>query len=250
MPERKTSEVRLISVINSVLEKGGKVLIPVPAVGRAQEIMLVLDNYMRDRLLNETPIFLEGMVNEATAIHTAFPEYLAKTIRDLIFNQGISPFQSDHFVNVKDSSVRQEILQGGPCIILATSGMLEGGPSVEYFKEMASDERNALVLVSYQIEGTLGRRLQKGLVEVPMIADNGKVEIVKNKIKVYTVEGFSGHSDRNQLIAYVRKIRPKPERVIVGHGEKAKGVGMSNSFREIFRLPASAPEVLETIRLK
>ena len=250
MPARKTSEGRLVSIVNSTMEKGGKVLIPVPAVGRAQEIMLVLDDYMKQGLLKEAPIYLEGMVNEATAIHTAYPEYLAKNIRDLIFNQGTNPFQSDHFVNIKDSTARQEVLQGGPSIILATSGMLEGGPSVEYFKEMTSNERNTLVFVSYQIEGTLGRRLRKGLVNVPIMTDKGKVEIVKNKLGVNTVEGFSGHSDRNQIIAYVRKIYPKPERIIVGHGEKAKCSSISKAFREIFRIDTLAPEVLETIRLK
>jgi KH/beta-lactamase-domain protein len=250
MPTRKISEERLVSIINSTMEKRGRALIPVPAVGRAQEIMLILDDYMRQGLLREAPIYLEGMVNEATAIHTAYPEYLAKNIRDPIFDQGINPFQSDHFVNIKDPTARQEILEGGPSIILATSGMLEGGPSVEYFKEMASNERNTLLFVSYQIEGTLGRRLQKGLVNVPLMINNGKVEAVKNKLRVNTVEGFSGHSDRNQIMAYVRKIYPKPERIIVGHGEKAKCSSISKAFQEIFRIKALAPEVLETIRLK
>jgi len=66
------------------------------------------------------------MITEATAIHTAYPEYLAREVRDQIFRQGTNPFQSDYFVNVKDPSIRGEILQGGPCIVLATSGMLEG----------------------------------------------------------------------------------------------------------------------------
>jgi KH/beta-lactamase-domain protein len=250
MPAREMSERKLITIINSTIEAGGKILIPVPAVGRAQEIMLVLDNYMRKNLLKEVPIFIEGMVKEATAIHTAYPEYLAKNIRDLIFNQGINPFQSDHFIHIKDHSARQEVLQGGPCIILATSGMLEGGPSVAYFKEMASDKTNTIIFVSYQIEGTLGRRLQKGSPNIRLINDKGKIEIIKNKFRVNTVEGFSGHSDRNQIIGYARKIYPKPERIIVGHGEKSKCIGLSKSFHEYLRINASAPKVLETIRLK
>jgi len=250
MPARVMSERRLVTKINSAIEGGGKILIPVPAVGRAQEIMLVLDNYMRQSSLKEVPIFIEGMVKEATAIHTAYPEYLAKNIRDLIFNQGINPFQSDHFIHIKDHTARQEVLQGGPCIILATSGMLEGGPAVAYFKDMASDKRNMIIFVSYQIEGTLGRRLQKGSVNIRLINDKGKVEIVKNKLRVNTVEGFSGHSDRNQIIAYARKIYPKPERIIVGHGEKSKCIGLSKSFQEYLRIKAIAPKVLETIRLK
>ena len=250
MPARVMSERRLVTIINSTIEDGGKILIPVPAVGRAQEIMLVLDNYMRQKSLKEVPIFIEGMVKEATAIHTAYPEYLAKNIRDLIFNQGINPFQSDHFIHIKDHAARQEVLQGGPCIILATSGMLEGGPAVAYFKEMASDKRNMIIFVSYQIEGTLGRRLQKGSVNIRLVNDKGKIEIVKNRLQVNKVEGFSGHSDRNQIIGYVRKIYPKPERIIVGHGERSKCIGLAKSFQEYLRINAVAPKVLETIRLK
>jgi hypothetical protein len=250
MPARVMSERRLVTIINTTIENGGKVLIPVPAVGRAQEIMLVLDSYIRQKSLKEVPIFIEGMVKEATAIHTAYPEYLAKNIRDLIFNQGINPFQSDHFIHIKDHAARQEVLQGGPCIILATSGMLEGGPAIAYFKEMSSDERNMIVFVSYQIEGTLGRKLQKGSVNIRLINDKGKIEIVKNKLQVNKVEGFSGHSDRNQIIGYARKIYPKPERIIVGHGEKSKCIGLSKAFQEYLRINSIAPKVLETIRLK
>ncbi len=250
MPARVMSERRLVTIINTTIEKGGKVLIPVPAVGRAQEIMLVLDSYMRQKSLKEVPIFIEGMVKDATAIHTAYPEDLAKNIRELIFNQGINPFQSDHFIHIKDHAAREEVLQGGPCIILATSGMLEGGPAIAYFKEMASDERNMIVFVSYQIEGTLGRKLQKGSANIRLINDKGKIEIIKNKLQVNKVEGFSGHSDRNQIMGYARKIYPKPELIIVGHGEKSKCIGLAKSFQEYLRIKAIAPKVFETIRLK
>jgi KH/beta-lactamase-domain protein len=249
MPSRKEAEDRLISIANSSLEKGGKVLIPVPAVGRAQEIMLILDGYMKQKALKEVPVYIEGMVNEATAIHTAYPEYLAREVRDLIFHQGINPFQSEYFTTVKDAGVRNEVLRGGPCIILATSGMLEGGPSVEYFKEMASDDRNAMIFVSYQIEGTLGRRLQKGLTQAPVM-EEGKMRFIDVKLRVEAVEGFSGHSDRSQIIGYLRRLSPKPERIIVNHGEKAKCLSMTNAIHRFLGIQAQAPEILETMRLK
>jgi predicted metal-dependent RNase len=78
MPSRVEAEERLTKIVNETLEKKGKVLIPVPAVGRAQEIMLVLDGYMKRGLMKEAPVFIEGMISEATAIHTAYPEYLGQ----------------------------------------------------------------------------------------------------------------------------------------------------------------------------
>jgi hypothetical protein len=249
MPSRKEVEDNFVSVVNSTLEKGGKVLIPVPAVGRAQEIMLVLDGYMRQKLLREAPVYIEGMITEATAIHTAYPEYLAREVRDQIFRQGVNPFQSDYFATVKDSSVREEIIHGGPCVIMATSGMLEGGPVVEYFKQMASDERNTLVFVSYQIEGTLGRRLQRGMPEASMLED-GRVQLVPVKMGIEAIEGFSGHSDRRQILNYLRRISPKPEKILVNHGERSKCLSMTSAIHRDLGVETRAPEVLETMRLK
>lgn len=250
MPARKEAEKKLISTINSTIEKGGKVLIPLPAVGRAQEIMLVLDAYIRKKLLAEAPIYIEGMINEATAIHTTYPEYLARRVRDQILHKEINPFRSNYFINVMNGSARNEIIEGAPSIILATSGMLEGGPSIEYLKSLADDKKNTILFVSYQIEGTLGHRIQKGLKETPIINEAGKVKIIKINLNIETVEGFSGHSDRNQIVSYLKRISPKPEQIIVTHGEKSKCLSIKNFFRRNFRLKASAPTVLETIRLK
>ena len=249
MPSRIEAEERLASVINETLERKGKVLIPVPAVGRAQEIMLVIDGYMRRGMIREAPVFIEGMISEATAIHTAYPEYLGRDVRNSILHEGINPFQSDYFTVVEHPSVRQEIIDGEPCIILATSGMLEGGPVIEYFKGLSEDEKNTIVFVSYQIEGTLGRRIQKGLTEVPMINSEGRMEVVKVKLQVESVEGFSGHSDRRQIINYVTRLKPRPERVIVCHGEKAKSLSIANLIQRKCRIQTLVPAIMETVKL-
>jgi len=249
MPSRIEAEERLASVINETLERKGKVLIPVPAVGRAQEIMLVIDGYMRRGMIREAPVFIEGMISEATAIHTAYPEYLGRDVRNSILHEGINPFQSDYFTVVEHPSVRQEIIDGEPCIILATSGMLEGGPVIEYFKGLSEDAKNTIVFVSYQIEGTLGRRIQKGLTEVPMINSEGRMEVVKVKLQVESVEGFSGHSDRRQIINYVTRLKPRPERVIVCHGEKAKSLSIANLIQRKCRIQTLVPAIMETVKL-
>jgi len=250
MPSRAEAEQRLAAVINETLEKHGKVLIPVPAVGRAQEIMLVIDSYMRKGIIKEAPVFIEGMISEATAIHTAYPEYLGREVKNSILHEGINPFQSEYFTIVEHPSAREEIIEGRECIILATSGMLEGGPVIEYFKRLAPDEKNTIIFVSYQIEGTLGRRVQKGIAEVPMLNSEGKIEVVKIRMRIESIEGFSGHSDRRQIINYIRRVTPKPEKVIVCHGEKAKCYSIAEYLRRKFNLDAVAPRVLETIRLR
>ncbi|NIR86465.1 beta-CASP ribonuclease aCPSF1 [Candidatus Bathyarchaeota archaeon] len=250
MPPRMEAEEKLASVINETLGRGGKVLIPVPAVGRAQEILLIIDGYMRQGLLKEAPVFIEGMISEATAIHTAYPEYLARGVRNSILHEGVNPFQSDYFTMVEHPSAREEIVEGKPSIIVATSGMLEGGPAVDYFKYLASGKNNTMIFVSYQIEGTLGSRVQKGLAETPMISSEGKIEIMKVNLNVESIEGFSGHSDRRQIVNYVRRVTPKLERVIVCHGERPKCLNIANILQRRYKVRACVPDILETVRLR
>ncbi|MHA1831323.1 MAG: beta-CASP ribonuclease aCPSF1, partial [Candidatus Helarchaeota archaeon] len=168
MPSRRESENVLTTIINNTIKNGGKVLIPVLAVGRAQELIIVIEEKMRRGIIEEVPVYIDGMISEATAIHTTHPEYLSKDLRQMIFHQGHSPFLADYFVQVDSSTARSEITEGGPCIIMATSGMMTGGPSVEYFRLLAGDQRNTLIFVSYQVEGTLGRRIQKGFRDIQM----------------------------------------------------------------------------------
>ena len=250
MPDREGVEGRLVSIVNDTVEKGGKVLIPVPAVGRAQEIMLVLDAYMRNGALRELPIYIEGMVNEATAIHTAFPEYLVRDIKEQILHQDLNPFQSQYFHPVTHPGDREEIVAGGPCVIIATSGMLEGGPAIDYFRHLALDPRNTLAYVSYQVEGTLGNRIKNGLKEVSLFAHDGKMEMVKVNMRVESIEGFSGHSDRNQLMGFIKRMVPKPTRIIVNHGERRKSDIFAQNVNRIFGIKTVVPDVMESIRLR
>lgn len=251
MPPRMEVEKRFVELLNSALKRGGKVLIPVPAIGRSQEIMIVIDEYMRRKELLEVPVYVEGMINEATAIHTAYPEYLSKELRDKILYEDVNPFQSDYFTTLSGPTDREQIVEEeGPCIIIATSGMLEGGPAVEYFKLMAPNPNNLLVFVSYQIEGTLGRRLKNGLGEVALADVNGRIQVYSVKMEIKSVDGFSGHSDRTQILNYLKRISPKPEKVIVCHGEPNKVLNLSQAIWRSSRIPTFAPENLETIRLR
>src|SRR2546422_900403 len=250
MPDREGVEGKLVSIVNETAEKNGKVLIPVPAVGRAQEIMLVLDAYMKNGALRELPIYIEGMVNEATAIHTAFPEYLVRDIKEQILHQDLNPFQSEYFHPVTHPGDREEIVAGGPCVIIATSGMLEGGPAIDYFRRLAPDPRNTLAYVSYQVDGTLGNRIKNGLKEVSLFGPDGKIEMVKCDMRVESIEGFSGHSDRNQLLGFIKRMMPKPTRIIVNHGERRKSELFAQNVNRIFGIKTVVPDVLESLRLR
>ena len=247
-PSRKEAEINLINVVKETVSKGGKVIIPAFSVGRSQEVMVVLEEAIRKKVIDEVPVCLDGMIYEATAIHTTYPEYLNNDLRDLIFHKGINPFLAQCFVQVESPKQRTEIIEGPPCVILATSGMLNGGPVIEYLKRLGPDERNTLVIVGYQAEGTLGRRIQKGWKELPLSVE-GKTQTVKINLEVTTVDGFSGHSDRQQLMEYMRRIYPKPGRVLTNHGEEGNCLDLASSIYKRYRIPTMAPMNLETVRL-
>jgi hypothetical protein len=243
-PSRREAETSLQDAIKRTLERGGSVLIPTFAVGRSQEVMIVLENLIRNRKIEETTVYLDGMIYEATAIHTTYPEYLNSELRNLIFHQGLNPFLSEIFSQVESASQREEIFDERKVIILATSGMLNGGPVMEYLKALAWDERNTLIFVGYQAEGTLGRRIQKGWKEVQLGSDT-----VKINMEVVTIDGFSGHSDRNQLMDFIRRLHPRPERVITIHGDGNKCVDLASSIHRRYRIETRSPLNLETLRL-
>ncbi len=249
MPSRTEVEEYFVNTINNIIKQGGKVVIPVPAVGRSQEMMLVLDKYMREKKMVEAPIFIEGMISEATAIHIAYPEYLAKDLRNKILVDDENPFLSDYFTIIDHPKNREEALEQGSAIIMATSGMLEGGPVIDYFSKLASSDKNGVVFVSYQIPGTMGRRVLDGSKQVSILDDRGKIKILDVNCEVSKVEGFSGHSDYNQLMRYVGKLRSKLQYVIINHGERRKIDNMANMISRVYRLNTLQPSVQEAINL-
>jgi KH/beta-lactamase-domain protein len=234
--------------INKVLSEGGKVLIPVPAVGRAQEIMLVMAKEMTEGRLIESPIYIEGMISEASAIHMSYAHYLGADVRRSV-SQGTNPFTSEYFTVISGGKREEAINDQNPAIIMATSGMLEGGPSVEYFKELAPSPKNKIIFVSYQINGTLGRRILDGNVsEVSMMDKSGKVKVVPVRCQTQKIDGFSGHSDFNQIMNFVSKIKPK--RVLVNHGERTKSENVASAIYSRLKIRSSVPDNREIVRLR
>lgn len=249
-PSRAEAANQLREILDRTLSKNGKVLIPVFAVGRSQEVMLVIEELMRTGKIPRAPVYLDGMIWEATAIHTAYPEYLNSQLRTQIFQMGQNPFLSDIFNRVETQDMREAITgDPEPAIVLATSGMLNGGPVMEYLKHWADDPRNSLIFVGYQAEGTIGRSIQRGWSEITL-KERGTPITIKFNMAAETVDGFSGHSDRRQLISYFASLEPRPERVIINHGEESKCLDLASALYKKFNVETRAPMNLETVRLK
>jgi len=249
-PSRQEAGNQLREVVRATIQRGGKALVPVFAVGRSQEVMLVLEDLMRNHQIQKAPVYLDGMIWEATAIHTAYPEYLNSQLRTQIFQMGENPFLSEIFKRVDSSEMRERICHDPePCVVLATSGMMNGGPVMEYFKAWCDNELNTLVFVGFQGEGTMGRKIQKGWTDITL-NEKGKPINLHLKMDCETVDGFSGHSDRRQLVNYISTLEPRPERIIICHGEDYKCSDLASTLYKKFGIETRAPMNLETIRLK
>ncbi|MAG40077.1 beta-CASP ribonuclease aCPSF1 [Candidatus Pacearchaeota archaeon] len=246
---KKVSEDQLIEFVNEIIKDGGKVLLPELGTGHAQDKMLLLEESMRLGKIPKVPVYIDGMIWDINGVHTAYPDFLSNSIRSAIFSDN-NPFISEIFKRVGSPAERKKVIEGGPCIIIATSGMLIGGASVEYLRNFADNAHNGLCLSCYQPPGGLGRQLQDGKIKEAKFNVDGKEELVPIKLKFLSIDGFSGHSSRNELMAFVSNINPKPRRIIINHGEQSRSIDLASSLHKSQRVETIVPRNLEAIRLR
>ncbi|MEK6934026.1 MAG: beta-CASP ribonuclease aCPSF1 [Nanoarchaeota archaeon] len=247
LPPRKEAEDKFIEMVKYTVNRGGKVLLPELGLGHAQETLLRVEEAIRTGALPKVPVFIDGMIWDITAIHTAYPDFLSSSVRNQIF-QDNNPFVSDIFKRVGSPIERKEVIESGPCIIIATSGMLVGGASVEYFRNLADNPNNLIVFGCYQALGSTGRQVQEGIKEIFLSSDSG--ERIQVKLEVQTLSGLSAHSGRNELLQYISRMNPKPKKIIVNHGEVSKCLDLASTLYKQQKIETVVPRNLETIRLK
>ena len=249
LPPRKETETKFIQMVKETVEKGGKVLIPELGLGHAQETVLRVEEAVRMGELPKIPMYIDGMIWDMNAIHTAYPDFLSSKVRSNIF-QDNNPFMSDIFKRVGSPQERKEVIEGGPCIVIATSGMLQGGASVEYLKHFADNPNNLMVLSCYQGPGSIGRKIQEGEKMIPLGEYGHGNEILKVNLRVEILTGLSTHAGRNEIMAFFNNMRPRPKRIIINHGEVSKSLDLASALYKLHRVETNVPRNLETLRLR
>jgi len=248
LPPRRQSEEQIIETIKETIAKKGKVLIPELGLGRAQETMLVLEEAMKNNLLPKVPIYIDGMIWDINGIHTAYPDFLNSNVRNDVFKDN-NPFISDIFKRVGSASERKAVIEGGPCVVLATSGMLVGGASVEYLRHFAPIKNNKICFVCYQGSGSLGKQVQDGIKAVHMNVE-GKEELIEVKMDVVTIDGFTAHAGRNELLEFANRTQPRANKIIINHGDQGRCLDLASSIYKLHHIETNVPRNLETIRLR
>jgi predicted metal-dependent RNase len=215
-PREHDTEQRLLRSVNETIKAGGKVMVPSFAVGRAQEVLFIFDDYMNSGVLHKVPLYVDGMINKALRIHRHNVIYCRKEMQSRILMSDYDPFKSPNFTPVETKGQRNKIVAGSESsIVVTTSGMLSGGPIMFYLSKLGNNHMNKLILVGYQAEGTLGRAMQDGAKTINI---NGSDVRVQLDVETYHL---SAHADRVQLESIPAKIRGV-KTVFIVHGEHNK----------------------------
>jgi predicted metal-dependent RNase len=224
-PNLKETGQHFVNSINQTLDKGGIAVVPTFATGRGQEILFTLENFLRSGSLRKVPIFIDGMVNKMLRIYRHNAIYLKREMQRRILTSEEDPFKSPHF-HVPERKDRRDVFEQAPCIVLTTSGMLNGGPVLRYLEELGPDPKNKLILVGYQAEGTRGRSILEG----ERSLDLGKGRRVNLRMQVEKAP-FTAHADQHELVEFARGIRGLKKCYIV-HGEPEKSQELAQAIEK------------------
>jgi len=225
---RGVQERNLLEMVAKVTAAGGKVLIPAFALGRAQEILLILNEYQRRGELPDVTIWADGMVRAICQAYSGFGEILPLKLQEQnaqFFNERIRPVVSREQRNAL-------VWNPGPAVIVASSGMLAGGPSLSYALALAKKPENAILLTGYQDEESPGRRLQELAKR-----GSGSIRLGKEKVDVQCYVGsysLSAHADEAQLISLTETLNP--EHVFVVHGDDSARKSLETALRQRQRM--------------
>lgn len=232
--DRNAAEERLLGQIREVIDRGGRVLIPAFAVGRAQEVLLILKRAQRNGTLPDVPVFVDGMVRAVCGVYGSHERYVS---RYLVHEIRRSPhaFYTDTIQPVSRPDDRQRVLATTPSIIVASSGMLSGGASLAYAQELARNANDAIFLTGYQDEESPGR----ALLELARAEGPKELKLGQATVPVacsFGTYGLSAHADRMQMVSFIEALNPRT--VVLVHGDDNAKDALAQSLRCADVIPA------------
>ncbi|ANZ08820.1 MBL fold metallo-hydrolase [Vibrio parahaemolyticus] len=227
----KSRSTRLLSIIEHALEDGGVIVIPAFSVGRTQELLFDIEQLLyQESLHNALPVILDSpLAREVTKTYRRFKKLWGKEAKKRVV-QHRHPLGFEQCITIETHAEHMRLVNrlastSEPAIVVAASGMCEGGRVVNYLEALLPDSRNDVLFAGYQAEGTLGRQIQDGANTVEIA---GKQIIVKAQI--HTISGYSAHADQSDLIRFVEGIHPPPKEVHLIHGERVAKAELYQHF--------------------
>lgn len=234
----KETEDELVEVIHDTLQRRqGNIVIPAFALGRTQELLVLLMDLRRQGRLPAMQVFVDSpMADKVTMITARHPEYLDDATREVLSLRRPLPdgFNLSFTQSVQDSMALNRLKAGA--IIVSASGMCDAGRIRHHLRHNLGRPECAIVIIGFQAEGTLGRRLVDGEKRVRLFGEEVRV-----RAGVHTIGGLSAHADRDALLAWLRGFRQPPERTFVVHGEASTAIGFADTIAEQLGWTVEAP---------
>lgn len=247
--EYNQSTEKLIDIINRTAHRGGSVIIPSFAVGRTQEIIYSLNKYYENEKLDEylkIPVYVDSpMAVAATEVFQRHSSTFDKEAKELILD-GDNPFKFQNLRYITDQNESVALNKSKyPKVIISSSGMANAGRIRHHLKHNIWDEKNSIVFVGYQAEGTLGRIILDGAKKVKILGE----EVAVNA-EVYNLQGFSGHADQRVLFNWVSNFKKKPAKVFVVHGEEESALALSKLIEKELNIETVIPKLGDVVTIE
>jgi len=235
----------LAELVNSVVAARAKLVIPAFSVGRTQQVVYFLRELHRQRRIPPLPVFVDSpLSSRATEVYERHPEcYDVETLNLLLDHEDPFCFRGLHYITEVEESKRLNSLSG-PAIIISASGMCEGGRILHHLKNTIGDERNIILIIGYQAENTLGRRLVEQERRVRIFGEPFEV-----RARVHVINALSAHADREEMLTYVAGMGRLPERAFVVHGEMDQSQPFAAELSRMGVQEVLIPEVGQTVLL-
>jgi metallo-beta-lactamase family protein len=228
---------KLAEIVNRTYKRGGKVIVPAFAVGRTQQLVLLLHQLLQANAIPKFPIFVDSpLAVNVTEVFRKHPELYDEEARAFLANHG-DPFGFQLLTYVRDVDQSKALNDlPGPFMVISASGMCEGGRVLHHLKNNIGDPRNTILLAGYQAEYTLGRKIEDGWKEVPIFG-----EPMPLRAEVQKLDALSGHADREEMLAWMKPLVSGLKKVFLVHGEPEQQTAFATAIRERYQLDVVAP---------
>jgi metallo-beta-lactamase family protein len=232
-------------IVNRTAGRGGKIIVPAFAVGRTQQLVLILHQLMDAHRIPSIPMFVDSpLAINVTEVFRKHPECFGDDV-NVFLNNGEDPFGFRRLTYVREASESKKLNDlHGPCIIISASGMCEGGRILHHLRNNIEDSRNTVLITGFQAEHTLGRKILEKWPEVPIFG-----EPMRLRAEVCVLDELSGHADQRELLEWIRPVAKGLKRVFLVHGEATQGAALAMKIKSEYGIEAVQPSRGDSVML-
>lgn len=228
---------KLASVVERTAARGGRIIVPAFAVGRTQQLVLLLHQLVAQKRIPGIPIFVDSpLAVNVTAVHRAHPECFDEETREYLLH-GEDPFGFQRLQYIRDAAESKKLNDlHGPFMVISASGMCEQGRILHHLRNNIEDPRNTVLITGFQAQDTLGRKLVEKWPEVRIFGEPMRV-----RAEISSLDELSGHADQGELMRWIEPLAPSLRRVFLVHGESQQSAALAHLLQTKYGLQVTVP---------